>query len=154
MSKAEERRDSLIMAVQDFFTRNAGRFKVQMSFLYGSRAEGIPREDSDTDIAILYEDEITSEEEIFDLSTRISVSLSKEMRVEANVLAIYPDFRKPMLYYNVIVKGIPVHIADYNRYLDLRTEAIFQMEDFEIFGKKWQLLVSRRNLAGLGYAGI
>lgn len=154
MSKAEEQRDSLIIALQEVFSRNGSFFKAQMAFLYGSRAEGFPREDSDIDIGILYEDEITSEEEVFDLSTRISVSLSKEMKVEANVLPIYADFRKPMLYYNVIVKGIPVHIADYDRYLDLRTEAIFQMEDFEIFGKKWQLLVSRKNLEGLGYAGI
>jgi predicted nucleotidyltransferase len=137
-----------------FFRRNASLFKVQMVFLYGSRAEGFPREDSDIDIGVLFADEITSEDEMFDLVTKISVYLSQEMKVEASVVPICPDFRKPMLYYNVIVKGTPLYIGDYGRYLDLRNEAMYQMEDFEIFGKGWQLLIAKRNLADLGYAGI
>jgi predicted nucleotidyltransferase len=137
-----------------FFRRNASLFKVQMAFLYGSRAEGFPREDSDIDVGVFFADEIASEDERFDLATKISVCLSKEMKAEANVLPISPDFRKPMLYYNVIVKGIPLYIEDYGRYLELRNEAIYQMEDFEIFGKGWQLRIAKRNLADLGYAGI
>jgi predicted nucleotidyltransferase len=140
--------------LQGFFTQRADHFRVQMAFLYGSRAEGFPREDSDIDIGVLFADEITSEDEMFDLATKISVSLSKEMKVEASVLPICPDFRKPMLYYNVIVKGIPLYIGNYGRYLDLRNEALYQMEDFEIFGKEWQLLIAKKNLADLGYAGI
>ena len=125
-----------------------------MAFLYGSRAEGFPRDDSDIDIGVLFADEITSEDETFDLATKISLYVSQEMKVETSVVPIYPDFRKPMLYYNVIVKGIPLYIGDYDRYLDLRNEAICQMEDFEIFGKGWQLLIAKKNLADLGHAGI
>ena len=144
----------LAEVLQAIFAQRADLFRVQMAFLYGSRAEGFPREDSDIDIGVLFADEITSEDEMFDLVTKISVYLSQEMKVEASVVPICPDFRKPMLYYNVIVKGTPLYIGDYGRYLDLRNEAIYQMEDFEIFGKGWQLLIAKRNLADLGYAGI
>jgi len=151
---AQKQEGSLITALQGFFARKASFFGVQMAFLYGSRAEGFPREDSDLDIGVLFTDEIASEEKMFNLTTNISVDLSQEMKVEAGVVPIYPDFRKPMLYYNVIVKGIPLYTGDYGRYLDLRNEAIYQMEDYEIFGKGWQLLIARRNLADLGHAGI
>lgn len=154
MNMAQKQEDSLITALQGFFARKASFFGVQMAFLYGSRAEGFPREDSDLDIGVLFTDEIASEEKMFNLTTNISVDLSQEMKVEAGVVPIYPDFRKPMLYYNVIVKGIPLYTGDYGRYLDLRNEAIYQMEDFEIFGKDWQLLIAKKNLAGLGHAGI
>ena len=50
---------------------------------------------------------------MFELATKISVCLSKEMKAEANVLPLSPNSRKPMLYYNVIVKGIPLYIGDY-----------------------------------------
>lgn len=154
MNMAQKQEGSLITALQGFFARKASFFGVQMAFLYGSRAEGFPREDSDLDIGVLFTDEIASEEKMFNLTTNISVDLSQEMKVEAGVVPIYPDFRKPMLYYNVIVKGIPLYTGDYGRYLDLRNEAIYQMEDYEIFGKGWQLLIARRNLADLGHAGI
>ena len=154
MNIPADQRKYLVGALTEFFRRNADPFKVRIAFLYGSRAEGFPREDSDIDVGVLFAEEITSEDEMFDLATKISVCLSKEMKAEANVLPISPDFRKPMLYYNVIVKGIPIYIGDYDRFLDLRNEAIYQMEDFEIFGKEWQLLVAKENLADLGHAGI
>lgn len=154
MSKEEKQKDPLKMNLQEFFARNAGSFKVQMAFLYGSMAEGIPRKDSDVDVGVFFEDGIVSEEEVFDLTTRISIFLSKEMKCEANVIPIYPDFRKPMLYYNVVVRGIPLYIKDQPKYLELKNEALYQMEDFEIFGKDWQILVSRKNLESLNYAGI
>jgi hypothetical protein len=135
---AQKQEDSLITALQGFFARKASFFGVQM----------------DIDIGVLFADEITSEDEMFDLTTKISLYVSQEMKVETNVVPIYPDFRKPMLYYNVIVKGIPLSLGDYDRYLDLRNEAIYQMEDFEIFGKGWQLLIAKKNLADLGHAGI
>ena len=152
VNMAKEQEGSLITALQDFFSRNESLFRTQMAFLYGSRAEGFPREDSDLDIGVLFTDEVASEDEMFDLATKISVSLSQEMKVEASVLPLSPDFRKPMLYYNVIVKGIPFYIEDYGRYLELRNEAMYQMEDFEMFGTGWQLLIAKKNLADLGDA--
>ncbi len=81
-----------------------------------------------------------------------SVALMRMLRVEANVLPVYLDFRKPMLYYNAIVRGIPVFLREPEGYSRLRNEAIFQMEDFQLFGVKWQLDVAKRNLSGSNYA--
>jgi len=150
MNGAKSQRSHLTKVLEAFFAQRADIFRVQMAFLYGSRAEGFPREDSDIDIGVLFEDEIVSEDEMFDLLTKISLFLSQKMKIEANVVPVHPDFRKPMLYYNMIVKGIPLYIRDYGRYLGLKNEAMYQMEDFEVFGKGWQLLIAKRNLAELG----
>jgi predicted nucleotidyltransferase len=154
MNGEKGQRSRLTEVLEAFFDQWADIFRVQMAFLYGSRAEGFPREDSDIDIGILFGDEIASEDEMFALVTKISLSLWKKMKIETNVVPVHPDFRKPMFYYNVIVKGIPLYIRDYGRYLSLRNEAMYQMEDFEVFGKAWQLQIAKRNLAELGYAGI
>lgn len=59
-----------------------------------------------------------------------------------------------MLYYNAIVLGIPVFIRDQNRYAALLNEAIFQMEDFSMFGTRWQLEIAEKNLEGLRHARV
>ncbi|MBZ0159727.1 MAG: hypothetical protein K8G79_06295 [bacterium] len=56
-----------------------------------------------------------------------------------------------MLYYNAIASGVPLFFRDFSRYVDLKNEAVYQMEDFNIFGRDWQLAVARRNLETLTY---
>ena len=56
------------------------------------------------------------------------------------------DFRKPFLYYNVIVLGKPLYIENYDKYIVLRNEAMFQMEDFSIFGEKWMFETAKNKL--------
>lgn len=150
----EKRKDSLIKCLENFFIKKAGLFQLQFAFLYGSRAIGFPRHDSDVDLGVVFEDEDMPEGKIYEVINAISLSLSQELRGEVNVIPVYHDFRKPMLYYNVIVKGTPVFIKDYSRYLALRSEAVYQMEDFEIFGKNWQITVTRRNLEVLENARV
>ncbi len=123
-----------------------------MAFLYGSWARGSPRQDSDIDVAILFSKEISTEEEIFERITDISLLLSSDLRSEVNVALISRDFGKPMLYYNAIVSGVPLFFREFSSYVDLRNEAIFQMEDFNIFGRYWQLTVAKRNLEELKHA--
>ena len=147
-------RKNLIELLEGFFERNAAPLQVEMSFLYGSRAEGFPREDSDVDLGILFSGTRRSDKELFEMATKISLSLSRVIKVDVNVLPVCADFRKPLLYYNIIVKGIPVYVREYGRYLRLRSEAIDQMEDFGLFGTKWQVAIAEKNLAALGYAGI
>ena len=110
------------------------------------------RDESDIDIAILFSDDLRSEKVVFDHITDISYRLTDKLKKEVNVLKIYNDFRKPMLYYNAIVLGIPVFIKNKDRFLSVITEAIYQMEDFSIFGLHWQREVAKRNLEGLRYA--
>jgi hypothetical protein len=69
-----------------------------------------------------------------------------------NVIPIFSDFRKPMLYYNAIVRGIPVFIKDYSRYVQWVNEALHQMEDFGIFGRQWQIALTRNNLEEIRHA--
>ena len=145
---------NLIEHLQIYFERNAALLQVEMAFLYGSRAEGFPREDSDVDLGILFAGSRESEKELFEATTKISIALSSIVKADVNVVPIYSDFRKPMFYYNIIVKGIPIYMRESSNYLQLRKEAIDHMEDFKIFGIKWQVAIAKNNLAGLGYAGI
>ncbi len=120
-----------------------------MAFLYGSRAHGFAKVDSDVDIAILFREEQDREENVFSTMTAVSLFLSTELKAEVNVIPLYRDFRKPYLYYNAIVKGILLYTTDYKSYVALRAAAVDQMEDYDLFGKRWQMELARRNLADL-----
>jgi len=56
----------LIESLRDYFHHEAIRFKIKAVFLFGSQARGLSRPDSDVDLAIVFEDEEISEEELFD----------------------------------------------------------------------------------------
>lgn len=142
----------IVEALRSYFQREASRFAVEAAFLYGSWAEGSPRLDSDIDIAILFDDEDMREDEVFERLTAITLGLIKEVSSEVNVIPIYSDFRKPMLYYNAIVKGIPVFFVNHLKYITLINEALYHMEDFETFGRKWLIDLARRNLEQIKHA--
>ena len=144
----------MIYRLKDYFHRNAGLYGVDMAFLFGSRVAGFPRQDSDVDIGIVFDVFLNCDKELFEIITKISLTLSSELEADANVVPIYEDFRNPMLYYNIIVKGVLIWTRDYARYLQLRNEAVYQMEDFGIFGKKWQIEITNKNLAALGHARV
>ncbi|HEC66531.1 MAG TPA: nucleotidyltransferase domain-containing protein [bacterium] len=139
------KRKEIIDYLEDYFKKNAGRYKIEIAFLYGSWAGGFPRLDSDIDIAIVFSKDL-SEDDIFEYMTNVSLLLSGKFRLEVNIIPIYSDFREPMLYYNAIVLGITVFFRDFSEYVNLKQEAIFQMEDFSIFGRDWQINVARNNL--------
>ena len=151
---SEPLQKTLLNCLKDYFDRNAGLYAVEMAFLFGSRAAGFPRQDSDVDIGIVFGDSLNSDKELFEIITKISLALSSEIEADANVVPIYGDFRNPMLYYNIIVKGVLIWTRDSAKYLQLRNEAVYHMEDFEIFGKKWQIEITNKNLAALGHARV
>lgn len=132
--------------LKDFFLTRTGSFGIALVFLYGSRVRGIPLPDSDIDLVVIFEDEALSDETIFQRLTTIATSLTEMTGLEVNLNPIYSDFRKPMLYYNAIVLGVPVFIQDPTKYGHLRAEAIRQMEDFQLFGPQWLISITRRNL--------
>ncbi len=138
-------REKIISKLRDFFKQKASQYHIEIAFLYGSWARGIPRPDSDLDLGILFSPEIDSSE-IFSLITDISYELERNSDREVNIIAIFRDFQHPMLYYNVIVLGIPIFIKDNDKFLELKLEAIHQMEDFQIFGIPWQREVAKKNL--------
>jgi len=145
-------REEIVKRLRNYFDKNGSLYGLEMVFLYGSWAKGFPRYDSDIDIAILCSEEPLSDDESFKIITNISLSLSEELSREVNVIQIYEDFRKPMLYYNAIILGLPVFIREPYKYTRIKNEAISQMEDFSIFGIDWQYEVATKNLEALRHA--
>lgn len=145
-------KEELILTLKTFFKEKADFFGVEMAFLYGSWARGYPREDSDVDIALIFSKEPSFEEDIFKALTDTSFEVSIKIGKEANIIFIDKDFRKPMLYYNAIVLGIPLYVKHFEKYIILKNQAIVQMEDFSLFGIDWQLKTTKRNLEALQHA--
>ncbi len=131
--------------IDEFFRKRAKQFNLEMVFLFGSRTTFFYRNDSDIDLGVVFDDKAASDKFIFSKITDISLQLLKLINLEINVVPIYPDFRKPLLYYNIIVLGKPLYIKDYDKYITLRNEAIFHMEDFSLFGEKWKMDLAKKN---------
>ncbi|MBI5188435.1 MAG: nucleotidyltransferase domain-containing protein [Nitrospirae bacterium] len=144
-------KDEIILELKSYFQRHADIYEIDMAFLYGSYAGGYPKEESDIDVAVLFSQEM-SEERAFDLVSTLSVEFTDLLRHETNVLYIDGELSKPMLHYNAIVNSIPVFIRDFTRYADIKFKAIYQMEDFCIFGIKWQSDIVMTRLEALNRA--
>lgn len=138
----------ILQKLKSFFGSSAVYYGIDMAFLYGSWAGGSPREDSDVDVAVWFYSDALTMDEVFDRITDLSIKLSHLLKKEVNVLVLTRDFQKPMLQYNAIVLGVPIFVKEFDRYVSLRMKAIFQMEDFSIFGRRWQLEVAERRLQG------
>ena len=145
-------KEKIILKLKDFFKEKAEQYRVETALLYGSWAGGYPRRDSDIDIAVLFNSNFNNEEKMFNAICDIAYALEILLNKEANILVIHRDFRHPMLYYNAIIAGLPLFIKDADRYLDLKLEALYQMEDFQILGIPWQKQVARQLIGGLKYA--
>ena len=145
-------RKDLTGYLKSYFEQNSSNLGIEMAFLFGSWARGIPREDSDIDIAVVFSEEYVSEEEVFNRLTDMSVSLSKELQCDPNMIQIEKDFRKPLLYYNAIALGLLFFVKDFTKYVRLKNEALYQMEDYSMFGIGWQYRVTEKNLEALKHA--
>lgn len=144
-------RNEIIQVLKGYFQHRAVFFNITLAFLYGSWASGHPVEESDIDVAVLSNKEM-AEDMAFDIVSRISLELTEQLKKEANVLYIDIELSKPMLHYNAIIHGIPVFIKDFKQYVDLRLEAISMMEDFSLFGTKWQAEIARKRLEAISHA--
>lgn len=136
----------ILKELKSFFRSSAVHYGIDMAFLYGSWAGGNPREDSDVDVAVWFYPDALTRDEAFDRITGLSIKLSGLLKKEVNILVLTRDFQNPMLQYNAIALGTPVFVKEFDPYVSLRMEAIFQMEDFSIFGRRWQLEVGERRL--------
>ena len=97
MTKTASTQTELVEYLRRFFADCADACEIDMAFLYGSRAKGLPRIDSDVDVAVLFGKQDLSEEEAFARIADISLKLANLLKMEVNVLHIHDDFRKPML---------------------------------------------------------
>lgn len=144
------KRDEIIETLKDYFQQKHEVFDIDMAFLYGSWACGHPVKESDIDIAIAGSK--MDEDKTFDVLSTISLELTERLRCEVNVIYIDEEFSMPLLYYNATIHGIALFIKDFEQYVDLRLKAISMMEDFCIFGTKWQAAIARRRLEALNRA--
>ena len=145
-------KEKIILKLNVYFKQKASGYHIEMAFLYGSWAKGYPHHDSDLDLALLFSSQIRSEEYIFQLITQISYELSKDLGREVNIIPIYSDFPHPMLYYNAIILGIPLYVKDEDKFIQLKLESIYQMEDFQIFGITWQRKVAQDTIKEIIHA--
>jgi predicted nucleotidyltransferase len=141
-------KDEVITALKSYFLSKANIYDIEMAFLYGSWAGGYPKKESDIDVAVLSTHEM-GEDKAFDMVSNLSLELTDLLRHETNVLYIDSDLSKPMLHYNAIVHGIPVFIRNFTKYADIKIKAISQMEDFSIFGIKWQSEIVEKRLEAI-----
>ncbi len=139
-------KDFIVSKLTSFFLEKAAQFDIEMVFLYGSFADGYPKMESDIDLGILFAPGLKDHLRIHALITDISYQLTLELKKEVNIVNINPDFDHPMLYYNIIVSGMPLYVKDYDRFLSLKLEALYQMEDFQLFGAGWQKETARNLL--------
>ena len=140
MVKDKDKKE-LLYHLKRFFQKKTEEYPISLAFLYGSWAKGYPKKNSDIDIAILFSKEL-KREKINKIIQKISEELQEILKKEVNVLIIQKNFPHPMLYYNAIVLGIPLYSRNPVQLFSLRMEAIHQMEDFTLFGLKWQLEVA------------
>ncbi len=147
--RIEKKEANVIEYLNTFFKERAQKYSIDTVFLYGSWAGGVQRSTSDIDIAVLFSKDDLPDDKAFEYITDMTLALSKDISFEVNIIRIYRDFRLPMLYYNVIVLGKPLYIKDDTAFIDLINTAIYQMEDFSIFGRKWQIQLIRNNLGAL-----
>ncbi len=141
-------RGETISLLKTYFQSTAEKYNIDLAFLYGSWAAGLQRKESDIDIAVMFIGEM-EDDEVFEIITVMSLELTDILKKEVNVLFIDNDLSRPMIYYNAIIHGIPVYFRDFTRYADVRMQAIHRMEDFNIFGRKWQENIVNRRMEAL-----
>lgn len=132
-------------ALKAFFRREADRLSVDVAFLFGSWATGLPRADSDVDVGVVFSDQPPSAV-AFDRVNHVALELGRALGTDIDVVVVDRDLSRPALAYQAVVRGTPVYVRDTATLADLRREAVREMEDFSLFGVEWQLQAARVNL--------
>jgi predicted nucleotidyltransferase len=145
-------RPDLLNILSSFFKLQSDAYDLELVFLYGSWAGGQPQAESDVDLAVVFNDQDMPEERAFARVVNLESALTNRLKQEVNILWIHLDFRKPLLYYNAIVQGEPIYIKNFESYIEIKNEALYQMEDYSIFGLPWQIEMAERNLQELRHA--
>jgi predicted nucleotidyltransferase len=135
----------LIEKLNEYFKNKAHIYGIEAAFMFGSTAEGAGRSDSDIDIAVYFGKEV-SFDEYFKVITDISMDIERIVKREIDVVWIDKDFSKPMLYFNAIVKGIPIFYKNKDVYISLFLRALYEKEDFCRLGVLWQKEIAKRRL--------
>jgi len=139
-------KEDILAVLKKYFQENADKYHVDLAFLFGSFAMGFVKEESDIDVAVVFSREIEDEGKVSEWTAEISLEIASRVGKEVDVLPINDPSRKPMVYYNAVVLGTPVYVRDKTRYIQVYNQALFQMNDFEIFGSRFQFEAARNVL--------
>lgn len=140
---------NIVSLLMTYFTEASRRFPIESSFLYGSWVRGQERENSDIDVAVLFSDEAGTDTELFEMISQMTIELGHLLKKEVNIIRLSWQFEKPLLCYNATILGIPVFVRDRSRHSRYLQQALYQMEDFRLFGIGWQLSAAQNNLREL-----
>jgi len=77
--------------------------------------------------------------------------LEKKIKKEVNIISLSKDFPDPCFYYDVIVLGKVLFYRKFDDYVKFKLEALYQFEDFQIFGIEWKKELARKRLKEFGY---
>jgi predicted nucleotidyltransferase len=100
----------------------AGREGIQLALLFGSRARGEERPDSDADVAILGNDLDGNDLDLLGLAADLSAAAGREVDVVALAHASYPMMRALLRDAIVVYEGHPGAAADWRTRAILATE--------------------------------
>lgn len=140
----------IVEILKAYFRANSGVYGIKLAFLYGSYAHNNQTEQSDIDVAIVFEkDRAKVGKKLFEVITDISIATSKLSGKDVEIICIDEDFSKPMLYYNAIIHGKPLFVCDVNYYIDYFLRALHTMEEFSGFGIKLQLEMANNQLRSI-----
>jgi predicted nucleotidyltransferase len=134
--------EEAIKYLKAYFENNAQRNKIEMVFLYGSFAHGKQNNCSDIDLAVCFSEEENDLDKMYKTIVDITYELSGFLNREVSIISVDNEFSHPMLFYNAIVSGVPIMISNQYKYLNLKLEAVAQMEDFQLFGPGWQQAIA------------
>lgn len=107
--------------------RLAGHDEVLFAFIFGSRARGTPRPDSDLDVAVFLDPNMTSKER-WDTRLRLHAELEDLGPVDVVVLNDAP----PLLAHRALM-GEPVEIRDRTAYVRFFVQTMGLAEDDRYF---------------------
>lgn len=144
-------KNNIINCLSAYFQAKAETYLIEAAFLFGSFARGQAKIKSDIDIAIVFSCGDEAEAAMFKAANDITLELSEQFAAEVNILPIFKSFRCPMLYFNAIVLGRPVYVKDKSHYASIFNQAIFQMNDFSLFGTNFQIMAAKKNLGEVKY---
>lgn len=143
-----KRDEKTVEKLKKYFKANAAGYKIKTAFLFGSYASAAEKKESDIDLAVAMADEVEADRDaVFTIITNVAYDLSRIYGREVDVLVIDQEFSKPLLFYNAIIYGTLLFAADMEDHISLVLRALEEMEDFSLFGTKWQLEAAEKRLA-------
>ena len=101
---------------------------VKLAYIFGSYAKGKQGPLSDFDIGIVFGNDI-SQAQYFDLETKISLEISKILRIGRVDVVNLVAARNPLLKHNIVAGGNPILVKDEEMRFEIEKRIMEEYED-------------------------